>query len=220
MKEFTVTDPMTEIDLVVGSMFTTTPKEDRGAYEEEREWLSDIQDLLREEGVEVDLLSHPGVEVWEGGIERFRDLYNLRRLAAYLEDGRDLAPVIADLESTADEEELDELLSAIWEGDRGSRYSNLINHQGEGGYYLPANFAEPIWVEFDTDGLDDDDDFDEEESVISFGSSIALQRELADLEPQLLQAGVPSTSAPIRCLKVLRAAADASVANNLPIIVW
>ena len=51
----------TELDLLVGSMFNTLPEEDRAQYEEEREWLSDIQDLLREEGVEVDLLSRPGV---------------------------------------------------------------------------------------------------------------------------------------------------------------
>ena len=60
---------MTELDLLVGSIFTTRPEEDRELFEEEREWLSDIQDLLREEGVEADLLSRPGVEIWEGGIE-------------------------------------------------------------------------------------------------------------------------------------------------------
>src|ERR1044071_2315006 len=80
----------TELDLVVGSMFTARPEEDRELYEEEREWLSDIQDLLREEGIEVDLLSRPGVEIWEGGIERFMDLYQLRLLAAYLEQGQDI----------------------------------------------------------------------------------------------------------------------------------
>src|SRR5262245_13602269 len=84
----------TELDLVVGSMFTTRPEVDRELYEDEREWLSDIQDLLRDEGVEIDLLSRPGVEIWEGGIERFMDLYQLRQIAAYLEQGRDIAALL------------------------------------------------------------------------------------------------------------------------------
>src|SRR4028118_1840075 len=46
-------ESMTELDLVVGSMITTRPDEDRDAYEEEREWLPDVQDLLREEGVDA-----------------------------------------------------------------------------------------------------------------------------------------------------------------------
>jgi hypothetical protein len=210
---------MTELDLVVGSMFTTRPNEDRGAFDEEKEWLSDIQDLLREEGVEVDLLSRPGVEIWEGGIDYFRDLYNLRLLAAYLEQERDIAPILANLSNEEPDEEPDEVLSAIWDGEKTTRFANLINHQAEGGYYLPADFAEPIWVEFDDEGLEDEE-LEDDESVLSFGSSIGLQRELADLEPILVKAGVPLDSAPFRCLKVLRIAADQSVSNDLPIIVW
>lgn len=214
-----MTESMTELDLVVGSMFTTRPDEDRGAFDEEREWISDIQDLLREEGIEVDLLSRPGTEVWEGGIEHFRDLYNLRLLAAYLEIGRDIAPVLASISRDQVDEEPDPLLAAIWDGTQATRFANLINHQAEGGYYLPADFAEPIWIEFDTEGMEDED-LDEEESVVSFGSSQGLQRELAELEPMLVKAGVALDSAPFRCLKALRAAADQSVANDLPIIVW
>src|SRR5215212_5029038 len=104
----------TELDLVVGSMFTARPEEDRELYEDEREWLSDIQDLLREEGVEVDLLSRPGVELWEGGIDRFMDLYQLRLLAAYLEQGRDPAPILKD--SVPTNGEPDPILAAIWDG--------------------------------------------------------------------------------------------------------
>jgi hypothetical protein len=36
----------------------------------------------------------------------------------------------------------------------------------------------------------------------------------------LRRARVPEQSAPYRCLKVLREAADQSVDNDLPIIVW
>jgi hypothetical protein len=206
---------MTELDLLVGSMFTTRPEEDRELYEEEREWLSDIQDLLRDEGVEVDLLSRPGVEIWEGGIERFTDLYTLQLFAISLEQGRDISALVArDLAI----EELDDLLAAAWERQPTARYQHLINHQGDGGYYLPADFAEPIGIEFDEDEAEDDEDGGE--SVVSFGSSIALQRELVDLEAQLRQAGVPDDHPAARCLRTLRTAADQSVANDLPIIVW
>lgn len=209
---------MTELDLLVGSMFTTRPEEDRDLYEEEREWLSDIQDLLREEGVEVDLLSRPGVEVWEGGIERFGDLYALRLMAAYLEQGRDLAPLLN--EGVAVEDEPDPLLAAIWQGEASTAYPHLINHQADGGYYLTADFAEPIWVEFDQDEEAEEEDEEGGESVVSFGSSLGLQRELVELDDKLRQANVPTSHPAMRCLQVLRTAADQSVANDLPIIVW
>jgi hypothetical protein len=207
---------MTELDLLVGSIFTTRPDEDRELFEEEREWLSDIQDLLREEGVEADLLSRPGVEIWEGGIDHFMDLYQLRMLAAYFEQNRDITPILAPDFNPGDEP--DELLAAIWEGQQPTRFAHLINHQAEGGYYLPVEFAEPIWLEFDQDALEDGHDM--HEPVVSFGSSVALQRELAELEPLLQQANVAAKSAPYRCLTVLREAADQSVNNDLPIIIW
>jgi hypothetical protein len=207
---------MTELDLLVGSIFTTRPEEDRELFEEEREWLSDIQDLLREEGVEVDLLSRPGVEIWEGGIEHFMDLYQLRLLAAYLEQGQDITSLrtpSAELDT-----EPDPLLAAIWNGEQPTRFTHLINHQADGGYYLPVDFAEPIWLEFETDEESDGQEL--QEPVVSFGSSIGLQRELAELEPMLRQAGVSEKSPAYRCLAALREAADQSVANDLPIIVW
>jgi hypothetical protein len=207
---------MTELDLLVGSIFTTRPEEDRELFEEEREWLSDIQDLLREEGVEVDLLSRPGVEIWEGGIDQFIDLYQLRLLAAYLEQGRDIGPLRTIKPDT--ETEPDPLLAAIWEDEQATRFPHLINHQADGGYYLPVDFPEPIWLEFDEDEGDNHEEI--QEPVVSFGSSIALQRELVELEPMLRQAGVSEKSAPYRCLVALREAADQSVANDLPIIIW
>ena len=207
---------MTELDLLVGSMFTTRPEEDRELFEEEREWLSDIQDWLREEGIEVDLLSRPGVEIWEGGIDRFMDLYQLRRMAAYLEQGRDLAPILKG--NGADDSELDPALTAIWDGERATRFPQLINHQPDGGYYLPVDFDEPIWL---ANGEEEDADDEEwEDSVVNFGSSVALQRELAELENMFQQSKVPAKIGAYRCLKVLREAADQSVANDLPIIVW
>jgi hypothetical protein len=211
-----MSDRMTELDLVVGSMFTSRPEEDRDLYEDEREWLSDIQDLLREEGVEVDLLSRPGVEIWEGGIDRFMDLYQLRQVAAYLEQGRDIGPLLkAGPPSDGDP---DPLLVAIWDGEQATRFPHLINHQADGGYYLPVDFAEPIWLEAEDEPAEDEDE--EDDQFISFGSSVGLQRELAELDTLLQQANVPPQSAIVRCLQVLRTAADQSVANDMPIIVW
>jgi hypothetical protein len=210
---------MTEIDLLVGSMCTTSPKEDRETYEEEQSWLSDIQELLLEEGIEVDLLSRPGVEIWEGGIARFNDLYSLRLAAARLEEGHG----VGELPDVDDVETPDPVLVAIFEGTKPTRFAHLINHQGEGGYYLPVDFPEPIWIEFG-----DDEEFDDEESsddepedmVVSFGSSVGLQRELLELESLLERDGVSAEHRIVRCLRVLRNAADQSVANELPITVW
>jgi hypothetical protein len=213
-----MSDRMTELDLVVGSMFTTRPEEDRELFDDEREWLSDIQDLLREEGVEVDLLSRPGVEIWEGGIERFMDLYQLRQIAAYLEQDRDIAPLLkAGPPSDGDP---DPLLVAIWDGEQPTRFPHLINHQADGGYYLPVDFAEPIWLEAEDEPADDEEEAEDDEPFISFGSSVGLQRELAELAGLLQQANVPAQSSVARCLQMMRTAADQSVANELPIIVW
>lgn len=207
---------MTELDLVVGSMLTTTAEEDRDAYEEEREFLQDVQDLLREEGVEVDLLAQPGTEVWEGGIESFYDLYQLRRLAAHLERGEDIQSLLSD--QSVDGEEVDDLLADIWDEEAQTRFPHLIKHQGDGGYYLPAEFAEPIWVDYGEDE-DEDDETPEEDSAVSFGSSYALMRELTDVEQLFQQANVPQVGA-FNALQVLKTAAQQSIDNGLPIILW
>lgn len=207
---------MTELDLVVGSMITTTPQEDREAYEEEREWLQDVQDLLREEGVEVDLLAQPGTEVWEGGIESFYDLYQLRRLAAHLERGNDVQALLND--QNVDGEDVDDLLADIWDEEAETRFPHLIKHQGDGGYYLPADFAEPIWVDYGEEE-DEDAEFLEEDSAVSFGSSYALIRELTEIENLFQQANVPAGGAR-QALEVLKTAAQQSIDNGLPVILW
>jgi hypothetical protein len=210
-------DRMTELDLVVGSMITTTPEEDRAGYEEEREWLQDVQDLLREEGIELDLLSQPGTEVWEGGIESFYDLYQLRRLAAHLERGEDIQQYLRD--ENTDGEDVDNLLADIWDDESETRFPHLIKHQGDGGYYLPADFAEPIWVDYGDEEEEEDEEFAGEDSAVSFGSSVALMRELTEVEQLFNQANVPH-GGPRNALQVLRQAAQASIDNSLPIIMW
>jgi hypothetical protein len=210
-------DGMTEIDLVVGSMITTRPEEDRDQYEEEREWLQDVQDLLRDEGIELDLLAQPGTEVWEGGIETFYDMYQLKRLAAHLERGDNVQVLLS--EQNLDGEEVDDLLADIWDEEAQTRFPHLIKHQSEGGYYLPADFAEPIWVDY---GEEDEDDGElaEEDSAVSFGSSVGLQRELTELEQLFQQGNVPTQHGAYRALQTLKTAAQQSVDNALPIIIW
>lgn len=209
--------PTHELDLVVGSMITVRPEEDQAMYNEEKAWLEDVQDLLREEGIQVDLVSRPGAEVWEGGIESFNDLYTLRRLAAHAERGNDLAGVAAE---PSDEDEVDPLLADIWEGAEQTKFLHLINHQGEGGYYLPVDFPEPIWLSY---GEEEEEEAEEDEEwndeVVSFGSSVALLRELTDLETLLGAAGANAEQALVT-LRTLREAAQKSIEHELPVILW
>jgi hypothetical protein len=209
-------ESLTELDLVVGSLITTRPNEDREQYEDEREWLQDVQDLLRDEGVEIDLLSQPGTEVWEGGIRSFYDLHQLQRLAAHLERGDDIKTVLGG--ASADGEEVDDLLADIWDEEATTRFPHLIKHQGDGGYYLPVDFAEPIWVEYDEDVNDDEVSY-EGENAVSFGSSVALLRELTELEELFQRNNVPM-GGPRQALQVLKTAAEQSVDHALPIILW
>ena len=173
-----------------------------------------MQDLLREEGVEVDLMSQPGTEVWEGGIESFYDLYQLRRLAAHGEKGHDITGILG--EAPPEEEDVDELLADIWDDEAPTRFAHLIKHQGDGGYYLPVDFAEPIWVESD---MEEEQSGFEEDTAVSFGSSVALLRELSELEALLDQNRIPPSGAR-QALQVLKAAAETSVQTSLPIILW
>ena len=210
-----------EIDLVVGSMINVRPDEDRGAYEEELERVQDVQDLLREEGIEVDLVSQPGTEVWEGGITSFYDLYQLKQLAAHLERGEDVQMLLSN--SSPDGQEYDNLLADIVSEEATTRFPHLIRHQGDGGFYLPADFADPIWVESDDeedlDAEDDGEDLFDEGKVITFGSSVALVRELSELEDLFRRANVPM-GGPRQALQALKTGAEQSVSTGLPLIVW
>jgi hypothetical protein len=210
-----------EIDLVVGSMINVRPDEDREAYEEEYERMQDVQEMLREEGIEVDLLSQPGTEVWEGGIASFYDLYQLKQLAAHLERGEDVKMLLSD--SSPNGEEYDSLLADIISEEATTRFPHLIRHQGDGGFYLPADFSEPIWAESEDDeeefDEEDDEDMFEEGRVITFGSSVALLRELTELEELFRQASVP-LGGPRQALQTLKTGAEQSVSNGLPLILW
>ena len=207
-------ESMTELDVVVGSMITTRPDEDRETYEEEYERVQDVQELLREEGVEIDLLSQPGTEVWEGGISSFYDLYQLQRLAAHLERGNDVQMLLEG--ASVDSEDVDNLLADIWEGKAQTRFPHLIKHQGDGGYYLPVEFPEPIWLGY---GDEDDEEEVSEEDATGFGSSVALLRELSEVEELFQRNNVPM-SGPRRALQVLKTAAEQSANTGLPIILW
>lgn len=211
-----------EIDLVVGSMINVRPDEDREAYEEEYERMQDVQELLRDEGIEVDLLSQPGTEVWEGGIASFYDLYQLKQLAAHLERGEDVKMLLSN--SSPNGEDYDNLLADIVSEEATTRFPHLIRHQGDGGFYLPADFADPIWAESDDE---EDEEFDEEDEedlfeegkIITFGSSMALLRELTEIEDLFRQANIPM-GGPRQALQTLKTGAEQSISTGLPLILW
>ncbi|MEI8308872.1 MAG: hypothetical protein WCF99_17550 [Chloroflexales bacterium] len=199
-----------ELDLVVGSMITVRPDEDRPAYDEEYESVSAVQDQLREEGVDVDLISQPGTEVWEGALENMGALYQLSRLATRIEHEQDIDDVIEDGPVIYDD--LDRGVTDVWDDLVTSRYQHLINLQGINSYYMPADFEAPIWLAFEDENGEEDNAF--------FGSSVRLQSELAELAPLLIKAGVASNSQAYLCLEMLRVAAAKSLEFGLPIIVW
>jgi hypothetical protein len=93
----------------------------------------------------------------------------------------------------------------------------LIKHQVDGGYYLPADFAEPIWA--DNGEAPEDDEMLEEDTAVSFGSSVGLMRELTEVEELLRRANVAQGGA-YQALQVLKTAAQQSVETGLPIILW
>lgn len=176
----------TELDFAVGSLITVRPDEDRAAYEEEYESVSTVQDQLRDEGIDIDLLNQPGIQVWEGGLENMGALYQLSRLAAHLERGDDVAEVLED--GPVIYEELDRAVTDVWDDLAQTRFSHLINLQGINSYYLPVDFERPVWLNFENE--------DGEEDSAFFGSSYRLQAELAELAPMLAKAGVKPIPTP------------------------
>jgi hypothetical protein len=215
-----MTESLTELDLVVGSLITVRPDEDRAAFEEEHDRVSEIQDQLRQHGIAMDLLAQPGTEVWEGGIESAGALYQLSRLATRLEQDDDISTVLEDGPVLYDE--LDRAVTDVWDDMANTRFPHLVNLQGIYSYYLPVDFATPIWLPMELptelDARDGAENGTEEEAF--FGSSVRLQQELTTLREMLHQAGVPVQSDAFRCLNVLHEAATHSVNNALPIIVW
>ncbi len=205
-----MTESLTELDLVVGSMITVRPDEDRAAFEEEHDLVSEIQDQLRQHGIAMDLLAQPGTEVWEGGIESAGALYQLSRLATRLEQDDDISTVLEDGPVVYDE--LDRAVTDVWDDMANTRFPHLVNLQGIYSYYLPVDFATPLWLPMESENGAEEEAF--------FGSSIRLQQELTTLREMLHEAGVPVQSEAFRCLNVLHEAATQSVNNALPIIVW
>lgn len=183
---------MAEIGVLVGSLLTVAPDEDPERYEREREYIVDLLDILRADRIELDLMRRPGEVAWETEIETVQEYEELRRRAAYLERLR---------ATGADPGNAHRLLKIIWDGRHATTFPHLVVHQGPGGFYLPADFPEPIWV--GTGGSD----------PVSFGSSFSLLRELDAVEALFEEAGgVPPA------LDVLRRAARRSVDEGLPVI--
>ncbi len=200
----------TELDLAVGSMITVRPDEDRAAYDEEHDSVSAVQDQLRDEGIDIDLLSMPGTQVWEGGLQNMGALYQLSRFAIHLERGDELTEVLEDGPVIYDD--LDRAVTDVWDELAKTRYGHLVNLQGINSYFLPVDFEKPVWLSFENE--------EGEEDSAYFGSAHRLRGELAELGPLLIKAGVSHNSEAYRCLELLREAADKSIETGLPVIVW
>lgn len=207
-----------EITLVVGSVFNYTPAEDRESYEEEREWVQQLQDTLRQEGVVIDLMTNPGVQIWEGGIRRYGDLYRLSQAAVYIERGMDITPLLN--KKFTEEEDIDPILQQIIEGELETQFPHFIKPDGDPFFYLPVEFAEPIIIPIEPEEGDEFDEDDDDDNVVSFGSSPRLQQELYRLSMLLVQMQVPANHPIMRCLASLRQAAELSITSDLPIAVW
>lgn len=214
-KQFDETD--FELNLVVGSIFTVTPQEDKAAFESERQWVEEIQDLLRGENINIDLLANPGTMIWEGGIRHGVDLDRLCLIAAYMENGMDFQAILN--RPSKEEDDTDPLLERIWEDELDTQFPHLIKHQALDGYYLPIDFPEPIWFlpESDAEGEDPDN---EDVEIFSFGSAPALIRELYILRGLMQQFEISPKHATMRCLNALMEGAQTSVNTDLPLLIW
>jgi hypothetical protein len=208
-----------EIDLVVGSMIRIRPDEDREAFEEEQEIVAQVQDKLREEGINVDLLSQPGAELWESGIESLGVFYQLTRLAIHIEHGDDIAHILQE-GPVLDDETVDSAVIAVWDNEVPTRFPHLVNLQDTNSYYLPVDFEQPLWLVFEMDESDDDDAFEDDDDAAFFGSSVRLQRELTEVAEMLQQHQVPPSAPVYGCLATLQEATAQSLSYGLPIIVW
>jgi hypothetical protein len=199
-----------ELELVVASMVGVDPAEDSDAHREELESVSFLQQQLRGEGVIVDLLTKPGTEVWSATIPDIGAVYQLARLARYVELGRSVDTVLAEGPELSDD--LDPVITDVWDEISTTRFPQLVNLQGINTYYLPVDFDGPVFMGFtDEDG---------EEDTATFGSSARLLAELDALEPVLREAGVAPDSDAHEVLTLLREAARQSIANDLPVIAW
>ncbi|NJP05181.1 MAG: hypothetical protein HC837_05910 [Chloroflexaceae bacterium] len=207
---------LTELDLIVGSLITTRPEEDLEIFEEEQVMVLQVQDQLAAEGIEIDLTCQPGVEVWEGGIESIGALYQLSRLAIHLEQGHDVQSILED-GPVIYADDLDTAVTSVWQHASSTRFPHLINLQGFDSYYLPIDFAQPLWFPFHHHDVTQEQ-LDHE--LAFFGSTIALQRELIELAPLLQQAGIPTRSAAYQCFSTLQQAVVQSLHYGLPIIIW
>jgi hypothetical protein len=204
-----------ELDIVVGSIMTVstdaTTKQDQQTFNDEREMALLVSEQLHEAGIVFDLTTQSGTEVWSGSIESLGALYQLARLAIYLEKNKDIAQILKE-GPVLPKDALDKAVTDVWDGKAETDFKHLVYLQGINSYYLPVDFPDPLWLPFENEAEEEDEAF--------FASAARLRSELSNMEQMLAQADVPDTSAAYRCLVTLRDAATESVSSGLPIIIW
>jgi len=161
-------------------------------------------------GVVFDFLKDAGKTAWTGGIETMGDLYQLSRLAVYLEKNVNISGVLSD--GPVMPEKIDPRIMTIWSGKAKTRFPHLVFLKSINSYYLPVDFAAPLWLPFKNAENKLEEAF--------FGSSVHLEQELLALQPMLDQAQVPADASARRCLDMLLAGARTSQATDLLLIVW
>jgi hypothetical protein len=205
-----VKHPTAELELVVGSIITVREDANRKQYNKERDRAVQVQQQLAAAGVVFDFVQGAGQELWHGGIETMGALYQLSRLAVYLEKNRNIAGVVSD--GPVLPEKLDSAITDIWRGKSKTDFPHLVFLQGINSFYLPVDFDAPLWlsVKNDEGSLED----------VFFGSSHRLAAEIARLRDNVQHVNITDDADAYRCLETLLAGASASRAAALPLIVW
>jgi hypothetical protein len=199
-----------ELDLVVGSLITVREDANRKQYKKERDIAVQVQQQLAAAGVVFDFVQGAGQEHWHGGIETMGALYQLSRLAVYLEKNQNIAGVVSD--GPVLPEKLDSAITDIWRGKSKTDFPHLVFLQGINSFYLPVDFDAPLWlsVKNDEGSLED----------VFFGSSHRLAAEIARLRDNVQHVNITDAPAAQQCLETLDEAASHSIRTSLPLIVW
>lgn len=204
-----------ELDLLVGSLITVQPTANNEQYQKEHAIVAAMQSQLHNARITCDLLSAPGSIFWRGKIVNLGQVYQLARLAVRLEQEVTLAPVLKDGAVLSDE--IDPFIGKVWKHPQSkdgpaTAFPQIVYLQGIYSYYLPVDFAQPVWLPMKTHQKQLQDVF--------FGSSVQLLTQTQQLSAMLQKAQVPADTGALQCLEALKQGAEESMAAGHPLIVW
>jgi hypothetical protein len=127
------------------------------------------------DAAQVDI-GEPDAALAEGcRLGRYAALHVLRGLAVAYDE---LGESVRNLSEDQLESAIDEFYAS--EQDTPTRFRHLIDHSDAEGYYVPLEIGEPVGIEYQPEREDDESDLEAE--TVSIGSSLALLRELNELQ--------------------------------------